>query len=65
MQNIPMTFQQKLTYHLLMSNPNDSRIPHMPESKDTMDIGMKLKELFKDGIYKKMYLDNDGSVHVE
>jgi hypothetical protein len=48
-----------------MSNPNDSRIPHMPESKDTMDIGMKLKEMFKDGIYTKMYLDNDGSVHVE
>ena len=63
MQMNQMTFEQKITYQLLMTDTaKASHIPEMPVSTECIEVGNILKTMLKDGELTKFYLDDSGSI---
>lgn len=65
MQRIPLTFEQKMTYNLLLKDVSElSSFPTIPTPPEVISLGLTLNEMFKNNKLKTMYLDKNGKIVV-
>ena len=52
--------QQQILYTAMFMDPQ--LMPSFPESSETTNLGIKIKELFDEGVLSHLSLDKDGCV---
>nr|QOI90327.1 hypothetical protein HWQ62_00190 [Pyramimonas orientalis virus] len=60
-----MNHDQQIVYTAMMMNPEQIPLFNQSANAEYIRIGNIIKEMFKNGIYKKMTLGNEGVVILE
>ena len=60
-----MTQEQQIVYSAMMMDPRMIPNFHEKEIEMSYSLGVQIKNLIKDKIFSKMYLDKEGFVHLE